>query len=203
MTASNAPRRRAEGNRMKQIRLIKTIPAIALFVVAGAAQADVEKFMSNCDGKLCPYFQLALTPPDGWVVEQEATNKNRIQILVPKGRNFGNAPALIYVQVFFHRDKKQSLANFAEVSNDRWRANVKGAKISALPEVKRANGKPGFLRFAFENPTKAQQSYEMGAFGTDGDKDGNEFILDVVMTGLNKAAVDAVEKDYVAFLKAH
>jgi hypothetical protein len=189
MTASSAPRHRAEGNRMKQIRLIKTTLAIALFVVAGAARADVEKFMSNCDGKLCPYFQLALTPPDGWVVEQEATNKNRVQILVPKGKNFGNAPALIYVQVFFHRDKQQSLVNFAEVSNDRWRANVKGAKISALPEVKRANGKPGFLRF--------------GAFGTDGDKDGNEFILDVVMTGLNKAAVDAAEKDYVAFLKAH
>ena len=170
---------------------------------AGAAQADVEKFMRNCDGKLCPYFQLTLTPPDGWVVDPEATQKNKVQILVPKGKNFGNAPALIYVQVYFHRDKQQSLANFAEISNDGWRNNVKDAKITALPEIKRANGKAGFLRFAFENPTNAQQSYEVGAFGIDGDKDGNEFVLDIVITGLNRAAVDAAEKDYVAFLKAH
>ncbi len=67
----------------------------------------------------------------------------------------------------------------------------------------RANGKPGFLRFGFENPSKKQQAYEMGAFGTDSDKDGNEFVLDVVMTGLNKAALESAEKDYIAFLKAH
>jgi hypothetical protein len=188
---------------MKQFRLIKTILAVALLAASSATRADVEKFMSNCDGKLCPYFRFVLTPPDGWVVDEEATNKNKVQILVPKGKTFGNAPALIYVQVFFHRDKQQSLADFAEVSNGRWRAEVKDARISALPEIKRANGKPGFLRFAFENPSKAKQAYELGAFGIDGDKDGNEFVLDVVMSGLNKAAVDAAEKDYVAFLKAH
>ena len=103
--------------------------------------------------------------------------------MVPKGKTFANAPALIYVQVFYHADKQQSLANFAGVSNGRWRAAVKDAKVSELPTIGRANGKPGFLRFAFENPSKTQQAYEVGAFGIDSDKDGNEFVLDVVMTG--------------------
>ena len=69
--------------------------------------------------------------------------------------------------------------------------------------VERGNGKAGFLRFAFENPRRAQQAYELGAFGIDNDADGNEFVLDVVMSGAAKAALEAAEKDYIAFLKAH
>ena len=65
--------------------------------------------------------------------------------MVPKGKTFADAPALIYVQVFYHADKQQSLANFAGVSNGRWRAAVKDAKVSELPTIGRANGKPGYL----------------------------------------------------------
>ena len=186
---------------MTQFRLLAVAVGVALF--AGAAQAEVKKFMNTCDGKLCPYYEIVLTPPEGWAVDQDATKKNKVQIMVPKGKTYANAPALIYVQVFYHRDKQQTLENFAEVSNGAWRAHVKDAKITALPAVARANGKPGFLRFAFENPSKKQQAYELGAFGTDNDNDGNEFVLDVVMTGADKAALDRTEKDYIAFLKAH
>ncbi len=168
-----------------------------------SATAEVQKFMSTCDGKLCPYYRVVLTPPPGWTVDEEATRQNRVQIMVPAGTDFGSAPALIYVQVFYHRDKQQSLVDFAQVSNERWRAKLKDARISALPAVARTNGKPGFLRFAFENPSSAQQAYEFGAFGIDTDKDGNEFVLDVVMTAADKAAIERAEKDYIAFLKAH
>lgn len=188
---------------MKRFRSIGMALTAGLLVAAGAAQAEVQKFMNTCDGKLCPYYQLMLTPPDGWVIDPEATKARKVQIIVPKGKNFNSAPALIYVQVFYHPNKEQSLANFASVSNERWRTHVKDAKITELPAVARANGKPGYLRFAFENPSKSQQAYEVGAFGIDSDTDGNEFVLDVVMTGLDKAAVDRAEKDYVALLKAH
>ncbi len=107
----------------------------------------------------------------------------------------------MYVQVFYHKDKQQSLADFARVSNERWLAASGNAKITDLPAVARANGKPGFLRFAYENPNKAQQAYEVGAFGIDSDKDGNEFVLDIVMTGSTKKALDRAENDYVGFLK--
>jgi hypothetical protein len=186
---------------MKPFRLIAA--ALGTALVTSAAQAEVQKFMNTCDGRLCPYYQIVLTPPEGWTVDQAATKKNRVQIMVPKGKTYANAPALIYVQVFYHRDKQQTLENFAEASNGRWQGHVKDAKVSALPAVARANGKPGFLRFAFENPSKKQQPYEFGAFGVDTDADGNEFVLDVVMTGGDKAALDRAEKDYIAFLKAH
>jgi hypothetical protein len=188
---------------MKRFQAVGTALALGLIACAAPAQAEVQKFMTVCGGKLCPYFRIALKPPHGWVLDADATRKNGVQIIVPAGTNFGDAPALIYVQVFYRRDKKQSLADFARVSNERWRAHVQDAKITELPAVKRANGKPGFLRFAFKNPSKAQQAYELGAFGIDSDKDGNEFVLDVVMTGSDKTALDHAEKDYIAFLKAH
>jgi hypothetical protein len=177
--------------------------AVALLTVSTTANAEVRKFTASCGGQLCPYFQIALKPPNGWMLDAQATRDNKVQILVPKGTSFNDAPALMYVQVFYLRDKTQSLTNFAETSNARWLAAAKDARISVLPAVQRVNGKEGFLRFAFENPGKRQQPYEQGAFGIDSDKDGNIFVLDVVLTGLDKAALDRVEKDYIAFLKAH
>jgi hypothetical protein len=188
---------------MTRLHVIGTVFASALLACAGATRAEVQKFVNDCGGKLCPYFQITLTPPHGWELEARATWHNKIQMMVPKGTDFNTAPALIYVQVFYHRDKSQTLADFARMSNERWRARVKDAKITELPSVPRANGKPGFLRFAFENPSRKEQAYELGAFGIDTDKDGNEFVLDVVMTGADKAALDRAEQDYVAFLQAH
>jgi hypothetical protein len=193
---------------MSRFGVLQTALAAVLIAGTGTARAEVQKFLNPCGAntgvqKLCPSFQLVLTPPDGWIVDAKASAENKLQIMVPKGTDFASAPALIYVQVFYHSDKQQSLADFARVSNQRWQATVKGAKISELPAVERANGKAGYLRFAFENPRQAQQAYEMGAFGIDTDKDGNEYILDVVMTGAEKSALDRAENDYVAFLKAN
>ena len=184
--------------------LLGTALAAALAVCGSAARAEVQKFINPCGGQqLCASFRLVLTPPDGWVLDGEATKENNVQIMVPQGKNFANAEPLMYVQVFYHRDRQQSLADFARVSNERWLAAESNAKITELAAVARSNGKAGFLRFTYENPRKAQQAYEMGAFGIDGDKDGNEFVLDVVMTGNSKQALDRAEKDYVAFLKAN
>jgi len=193
---------------MRPLKLA-ALAAIAAFIFsAGAAPAEVKKYMSLCgtqDGvqRLCAHYRLALALPDGWAVDEAATKANDAQMIVPKGKTYASAPALIYVQVFYHRDKQQSLADFAKNSNDRWLNEAKNAKITPLPDVVRDNGKPGFLRFAFQNPNNPQQAYELGAFGIDGDNDGNEFVLDVVITGSAKAAIDRAEKDYLAFLKAN
>ena len=186
---------------MKGFRLPVTLFAAALIFCSAAARAEVEKFLNPCSGQqLCPSFRLLLTPPDGWVLDQQATRRTTSRSSFPKAR-IATAEPLMYVQVFYHKDKQQSLADFARVSNERWLAASGNAKITDLPAVARANGKPGFLRFAYENPNKAQQAYEVGAFGIDSDKDGNEFVLDIVMTGSTKKALDRAENDYVGFLK--
>ena len=176
----------------------------ALLLCATAARAEVQKFLNACAGqKLCASYALVLTPPDGWTVDAKASAENKVQIMVPKGQSFATAEPLIYVQVFYQPDKTQTLADFARVSNARWLAANPKAKIADLPAVERANGKPAFLRFAFDNPGKAQQAYEVGALGVDSDKDGNNFVLDVVMTGNSKASLERADAAYSAFLKAH
>jgi hypothetical protein len=174
-----------------------------LLLCANSARAEVQKFMSPCGvQQLCASYQFVLTPPDGWAIDKQASRQNKIQVMVPNGTSFATADPLIYVEVFYHRDKQQTLADFARVSNARWVAANAKAKISELPPVERSNGKPPFIRFAFDNPDKAQQAYEIGAFGIDSDKDGNEFVLDVVMSG-SKEALERADAAYMSFLKAH
>ncbi len=195
--------RKGGGNRSVARHTFIALLAALIFCVA-PARAEVQKFLNPCAGqKLCASYALVLTPPDGWVLDAKATAENKVQILVPKGQSFASAEPLIYVQVFYQPDKQQPLPDFARASNARWLAANPKAKISELPAVERANGKPAFLRFAFENPGKAQQAYEIGALGIDSDKDGNDFVLDVVMSGSSKAALDRADAAYTAFLKAH
>jgi hypothetical protein len=178
--------------------------AAAVIFCAAPARTEVQKFLNPCAGqKLCASYALVLTPPDGWVLDAKATAENRVQIMVPKGQSFASAEPLIYVEVIYQPDKQQTLADFARLNNTRWLAANPRAKITDLPAVERANGKPAFLRFAFENPGKAQQGFEVGALGVDSDKDGNDFVLDVVMSGNSKAALDRADATYTAFLKAH
>jgi len=192
---------------MKRFRVTAAAGLVLLTLGNGFAQAEVKKFAYICGSgqpvQICPYYRLIMTPPDGWVLDEDATAKNKVQMLVPKGKTFATAEPLIYVQVFYHRDKQQSLADFARVSNENWMQANPSAKISDLPAVERANGKPGFLRFAFENPKKPQQAYEVGALGIDSDNDGNEFVLDVVMSASSKQALSRAEQTYLAFLKAN
>jgi hypothetical protein len=185
-------------------RQLVMLSSAALIFCSASAHAEVQKFLNPCGGqKLCASYALVLSPPDGFIVDAKATAENKVQIMVPKGQSFASAEPLIYVQVFYQPDKQQTLADFVRASNARWLAANPRAKITELPAVERANGKPAFLRFAFENTGKAQQAYEVGALGVDSDKDGNDFVLDVVMSGSSKAALDRTDAAYTAFLKAH
>ena len=136
------------------VLLVATLIFICSTIVT---RAEVQKFLNPCGGqKLCASYALVLTPPDGFIVDAKATAENKVQIMVPKGQSFASAEPLIYVQVFYQPDKQQTLADFAHSSNARWLAANPRAKITELPAVERANGKPAFLRFALENTGKAQ-----------------------------------------------
>jgi len=85
-----------------------------VLILCSSARAEVQKFLNPCGGqRLCASYQLVLTPPDGWVLDRKASVENKVQIIVPKGKTFTTAEPLIYVRVFYHADKQQSLADFA------------------------------------------------------------------------------------------
>lgn len=175
----------------------------ALFTVLFAAPsaAEVEKFMRTTDSGLQPFFRLKFTPPQGWQQDDEATQENNLAIYVPKGEDYGSAPALMYIRVSYNSDKR-SLAKFIEVAHERWQAEVKDSKIEQRASEKRTSGQPDFQVYHFTNPSNPQQAYEMMAYGEDRDKDGNTFFLMIALTGSSQKAIADAEAAYRAGLRA-
>ena len=190
---------------MRMIRrylvLFGTLMIGAAAFVAGA-RAEVEKLMLLGNGQLQPSFRLKFTPPIGWVQDMDATRKNGVPMYVPKGKHFDNAPALMYVRVSFNSDKR-SLDKFIEVAHERWRNEVKDTKIDKVANEKRTSGEPDFQVYRFENPSRAQQAYELMAYGEDKDKDGNTFFLMIALSAASQTALDGAGTDYRAGLRAH
>ena len=177
--------------------------SMIFFVALGAtANAEVEKFMQLGDGQLRPYFRLKFTPPQGWVQDAKASQENGVPIYVPKGKTFGDAPALMYIRVSYNADKR-SMEKFIEVAHERWKNAVKDSKIDKLADEKRANGKADFQIYHFVNPSKPQQAYEVMAYGEDTDTDGNSYFLMIALTAPAQKAIDSAETDYRAGLRAH
>lgn len=176
----------------------------ALFTVLFAAPsaAEVEKFMRTTDSGLQPFFRLKFTPPQGWQQDDEATRENDVAIYVPRGEDYGSAPALIYIRVSYNSDKR-SLAKFIEVAHERWLAEVKDSRIEKRASEKRLSAQPDFQVYHFTNPSNPQQAYEMMAYGEDKDKDGNAFFLMIALTGASQKAIADAEAAYRASLRAH
>ena len=175
---------------------------IFLAALGATANAEVEKFMQMGDGELRPYFRLKFTPPEGWVQDARATQENGMPIYVPKGKTFGDAPALMYIRVSYNADKR-SMEKFIEVAHERWKNAAKDSKIDKLADEKRANGKADFQIYHFVNPSKPQQAYEVMAYGEDSDMDGNSYFLLIALTAAAQKAIDSAEADYRAGLHAH
>ena len=177
--------------------------AFACMLSAAPAHAEVLKFLRMCPGqKLCPFYELVLKPPRDWIEDKEASKQNGVQIMLPRGRTFGNAPALMYVKISSRQDD-QSVEDFVRVSQERWRKSAADTKIERIADVARTNGRPAFLSYRYENPSMPQQRFEAVSFGLDKDKDGNDFFVMVTITGKDKKAIDRAMIPYNAFLKAH
>jgi hypothetical protein len=178
------------------------LSTIFLAALSANASAEVEKFMRQCDGKLCPYFRLKFTPPNGWVLEVNAMRENQLQIYVPRGKDFGDADAVMYIRISYNSDKR-SLDKFIEVAHQRWREAVSDTKIDKLANEKRTNGLPDYQIYHFVNPSRPQQAFETMAYGEDTDKDNNPFFVMIALTGAEEKAIEAAESDYRAGLRAH
>jgi hypothetical protein len=179
-------------------RLSAVFLIISLFMTL-PAKAEIEKFMNRCDGKLCAFFRASIAIPDGWVEDKEATKYFRSQFLLPKGVEFEKAPAKIYVVVRYNR-KKQPISDFMPGSITDWQSRAKDATITKLDDLPRGGGKPAFERHRFEAASLPEQGYELQAVTTDGDKDGNEFIVTITLSADSREAFKAAEPAYLAIL---
>jgi len=167
-------------------------------IAASPAEADIRKFMRQCENKLCALFRASITIPDGWVEDKEASDYFQAQMLVPKGIDFEKAPAKIYVVVRYNRNK-QLISDFLPDSIKDWKGRAKDAKIVKLDDLARGDTPP-FVRHAFEARSLKEQGYELQAITMDGDGDNNEFVVTITLSANSKAALEAAEPAYLAIL---
>jgi hypothetical protein len=166
------------------------------------AGATIEKIMNQCDGKLCPFFRASVVIPDGWVEDKDATRYFNSQFLLPKGTDFEKAAAKIYVAVIYNR-KKQPISDFMPDTLADWRGRAKNSKITDLGDLPRGDGKPAFVRHRFEAASLHEQGYELQAVTTDGDNDGNEFLVTITLSANSAKALQAATPAYLAILSKY
>ncbi len=174
--------------------------AAILFVgLSAPASAEIEKFMNMCDGKLCASFRASITVPEGWVEDKEASRELGVQMLLPKGKGFDEAPAKIYAMVRYNREKK-AVVTFVPPQIKEWRGLAKDAKIEKLPDLPRTDGKTVYLRHKFQAPSLKEQAYEQVALTSDGDKDGNAFVVVIMLSSDTRKDFEAAREAYEAVL---
>lgn len=155
----------------------------------------------HCEGKLCPFFRASITAPDGWVEDKEATNYFKAVFMLPNGKSFDDAPAKIYAVAVFNRDKKPIDVFLPDMMRD-WKSRAKNVKITRLDDLPR-DGKPAFIRHQFEAPRLKEQGFELQAVTTDGDKDGNEFIVTITVSANSREALKKAEPAYRTILEKY
>lgn len=159
--------------------------------------------MNPCDhNKMCAFFRASITVPDGWVEDKEATAYFNAQFLLPKDVDFDGAQAKIYVIVRYNRNK-QPIADFIPDTIADWQSRAKDARVTRLEDLPRGDGKPAFERRRFEAKSLKEQGYELEAVTTDGDKDGNAFIVTIVLSANSRDALQAAEPAYLAILRKY
>jgi hypothetical protein len=166
------------------------------------ANAEIEKFMNQCDRKMCAFFRASITLPDGWVEDKESTKYFNSQFLLPKGVDFESAQAKIYVVVRYNRNKKP-ISDFIPDAIADWRSRAEDARITRLEDLPRGGGKPPFERHQFEAKSLKEQGYELQAATTDSDKDGNEFIVTIMLSANSRETFQAAEPAYLAILSKY
>jgi hypothetical protein len=174
----------------------------ASLIATTPAGATVEKFMNQCDGKMCAFFRASIVIPDGWVEDREATRYFNSQFLLPKGTDFEKAAAKIYVAIKYNR-KKQPISDFMPENIADWRSRAKDAKITDLDDLPRGDGKAAFVRHQFEAGSLHEQGYELQAVTTDSDKDGNDFFVTITLSANSREALKAAGPAYLAILSKY
>lgn len=69
---------------MHSCRRLTALFGFVSLLSALPANAEIKKFMNQCDQKMCAFFRASITVPDGWVEDKEATKYFNSQFLLPK-----------------------------------------------------------------------------------------------------------------------
>ncbi len=95
--------------------MIRESAFACLLLVSAASSAEIEKNSRMGEKGMNLYWWPKLSTAPGWVQDKESSYANSMNILVPKGLTFSNAPTVIYGRASFRPGK--TLAKF--IADDR------------------------------------------------------------------------------------
>lgn len=179
---------------------------VALFLIGLAfpAQAKIDKIMNRCEGPngtmiLCPTYHASFAQPKGWTTDKKSGASQGVEIFLPHGKTFRNAPAMIYGEARYN-PQKTPLAQWIENSDRSWTENAKGMAVETLPAGDLGAGKREVIIHRYINPDKNQPVEIIGYFA-ETDADGNPFVVRLTLSGLSAEAVEAARPIFDATLK--
>ncbi len=176
--------------------------AISIFIAlaAGPSHGDeIKKMAKSCENKICFWFQTQVKPPNGWVVDADASRENLVTILLPDKKKLTFDDPMIYVQTAYRPDAMSFDDMVAKDLENLRKGATPRAKITPIGEAARA-GKPPFKLFLFENPDAPRQAVEKIAYELETLPNGERYYLTVVDTAANRRAIDGSEGAYTQVL---
>ena len=146
----------------------RILVSLALLVLPTATVAEIYKLAVPTDNGLQLYWWPILPVPAGWVHDEDASRSSGVNMLIPLGKTFAGAPAVIYARADY-KPRLPDIHSLAEyVANDRTELAKESATtvISKLPDVKTGDGRP-LQVISYVIPSRHQ--WEVAAYGEEGD----------------------------------
>lgn len=165
--------------------------ALAAMLVPKAHAIDLEPQHFVVGNQFGSWMMPVVTPPKGWQVDDDWTHQYERLVMFENGDRSRLKP-IMYLRA--HVTGDMPLEEYIQGAQEKWQQQVKGAKISPLPDIERA-GKPPIKLFLYENPGAPDLAFEFTAFAKDVDsKDPKSVVyLQAVVSAPNRETLEAAK----------
>jgi hypothetical protein len=152
------------------VERMKRLASCLMILLAAATVADAEvvKMAVPSDSGLRLYWWPALPIPKGWQHDDEVSREREVNVILPIGKSFDDAPAVIYARADYKPRLPQvhSLADYIHQDKADIGSQSPTAAIADRPDVKTGDGAT-LKVVSYALPAKRQ--WELVAYGEEGD----------------------------------
>ena len=143
------------------------------------------------------YWWPELPKIPGWTHDDDASRGNSVNMLLPDGKTFSDAPAVMYARALYKRRVPETKSLVQLIADDRaeFEKEVSGIEVKEVTPISDGDGKPHRC-FAYSPPKKG--SWELVAYGEEGD-----FYLIFTVSGNTKSALTNATGDFRKLLSAY
>jgi len=166
-----------------------TATIMAFIATTPCAHAEIFKLaVPSDDGISLVWWPIVTTPP-GWTHDEEASRYFAVNMLIPRGTSFADAPVVMYAKASYkpRTPDTHTVAELIQQDITEHKANVSGVVATALQPIRSGDGK-ALPYYRFSPP--GDGAFELVAYGEEGDY----FLLFVVSAQSEAALTEASRK---------